>query len=493
MSKMTNDEIPAFPPHRMSFFTLIMVNIAAMVALINLPSSATYGLSAIFYYLFAAIVFLLPVALVSAELATGWAKHGGVYIWVKEALGSHWGFLAIFLQWIQIVFFYPTILTFAAIAFVFSFNSSIATSTTFLTKVYIYLFILVVFWSATFLNFQGMKLSSKLSTIGVVFGILIPGAFLIILGGLSVLLGNVSETPLKVSALIPTLDKDHIIFALGIFLTFAGLEMSSSHAEEVHNPQKNYPIAIFITLLIVVFLMTAGSVAISIVVPGSDLKLSAGLMQAFNDFLVTFNVPWLLPVISLLLISGVIGLIATWIVGPTKGLLAVSRHGFLPPFFQKINKNHIPTTILIIQAVLVSIVSLMIFIAPAIDTAFWILSALAIQSYLIMYILLFITGIRLRYTEPNVHRDFRIPLGKNLGMNLVAGLGLIACIAGFLVGFVPPDFLGVTDTTAYALELLVTIIIVCAIPLSIYYLRRPSWDTDPEDKVNKAKLPPQTL
>ncbi len=494
MSKMSDEDIPAFPPHRMSMFTLIMVNIAAMVALINLPESALYGLSAIFYYLFAAIVFLIPVALVSAELATGWAKHGGIYIWVKEALGPHWGFLAIFLQWIQIVFFYPTILTFAAIALVYFFNPEIAKSTTFSTKVYIYLFIIIVFWAATFLNFQGMKLSSKLSTIGVIFGILIPGAILIILAALSLILGNGSMTPLTFSSLIPNFSNtDNIIFALGIFLTFAGMEMSASHAEEVHDPEKNYPIAIFITLLIVVFIMTAGSVAISIVVPKTDLKLSAGLMQAFDDFLVTFNIHWLLPVISLFLISGVIGLIATWIVGPTKGLLAVSRHGFLPPFFQKINKNHIPTTILIIQATLVSIVSLLIFVAPAIDTAFWILSALAIQSYLIMYILLFITGIRLRYTEPKVHRDFRIPFGKNLGMNIVAGVGLVACASGLIVGFLPPSFLKITDPVGYILELLITILIVCAIPLSIYYFRRPSWDTDPEDKVNRSKLDSENI
>lgn len=233
--------------------------------------------------------------------------------------------------------------------------------------------------------------------------------------------------------------------------------------------------------------MTAGSVAISIIIPKDNINFSTGLMQAFKGFLDRFNISWMLPIISLLLISGVIGLIATWIVGPTKGLLGVARHGFLPPFFQKINKNHIPTTILIIQAVLVSIVSLLIFIAPKIETAFWVLSALAIQSYLIMYILLFITGIRLRYTEPNTHRDFRIPFGKNLGMNIIAGIGLIACVGGLIVGFIPPSKLHITDTTAYALELLIVILIVCAIPLSIYYFRRPSWDTDPEDQVNKVK------
>ena len=479
---MSNDDIPEFPPHKMNVFTLVMINVAAMISLSSLPETARYGLSSVFFYLFAVIVFLIPVSLVSAELATGWPKHGGVYIWIKEAYGAHWGFLAIFLQWIQIIFFYPTLLTFGAVALVTSFDPSLATN-----RLYIYLFIVIYFWSATFLNFNGMKLSGKMSSIGVILGTLIPGILLILLAVLSLLLGNPSQTSLSLSAFVPNLgNTDNIIFAIGIFLTFAGMEMSATHAEEVHNPQKNYPKAIFTTVIIVLIIMSFSALAISIVVPTSTLTLNAGLMQAFNVFLTTFNIPWLLPVISLCLIIGVFGTVTTWIVGPTKGLLAVSRHGYLPPAFQKINKNHIPTTLLIVQAIIVSFISLIIFIAPDVDSAFWMLSALAIQSYLIMYILLFLTGIRLRFTEPKVHRDFRIPFGKTIGMILVAGLGILASVFGLFVGFIPPSSIGITNNFTYALFLLIIIIIVCAIPLSIYYLRRDSWDTDPEDKISKT-------
>ena len=54
---------------KLSVATLAIMNITAVVSLRGLPSEAVYGLSSAFYYLFAAIVFLIPTAMVAAELA----------------------------------------------------------------------------------------------------------------------------------------------------------------------------------------------------------------------------------------------------------------------------------------------------------------------------------------------------------------------------------------------------------------------------------------
>ena len=85
--------------HKMSLFTLIMISSAFTVSIRNLPTEAETGLHMIFFALIAAIGFFIPVALVSAELATGWPKQGGIYVWVKEAFGDRCGFVSIWLQW----------------------------------------------------------------------------------------------------------------------------------------------------------------------------------------------------------------------------------------------------------------------------------------------------------------------------------------------------------------------------------------------------------
>ncbi|MGL5762078.1 MAG: putative glutamine/gamma-aminobutyrate antiporter GadC, partial [Plesiomonas shigelloides] len=63
---------------KISVLALAVMNITTVVSLRGLPAEAEYGITSAFYYLFAAVFFLIPVALVAAELATGWPQKGGV-------------------------------------------------------------------------------------------------------------------------------------------------------------------------------------------------------------------------------------------------------------------------------------------------------------------------------------------------------------------------------------------------------------------------------
>src|SRR4051812_48805061 len=72
------------------------------------PTMAVYGLAAIFLYVLPGIVFLLPTALVSAELASGWT--GGVYNWVSQGVSKPMGFLAVWCQFAMTIFYYPSLL-----------------------------------------------------------------------------------------------------------------------------------------------------------------------------------------------------------------------------------------------------------------------------------------------------------------------------------------------------------------------------------------------
>ena len=66
----SNSKSTAF---RLSVMTLAIMNVTAVVSLRGLATEAIYGLQSAFYYLFAAIVFLIPTAMVAAELAAMFA------------------------------------------------------------------------------------------------------------------------------------------------------------------------------------------------------------------------------------------------------------------------------------------------------------------------------------------------------------------------------------------------------------------------------------
>lgn len=454
----------------LSIFVLAMLNVAIMASLRNLPLVASYGLGAVFFFAIVAIFFLIPCALVSAELATGWSKEGGVYIWVREAFGDRWGFFAIWMQWVHNVSWYPVILSFVAATLAYVINPAIADN-----KVYILTVVLVSFWGMTLLNYLGIKTSSWFSTIGVIVGTILPGLFIISLGITWVTTGNPINTSLSFSAVIPDIrDIGDLVFLAGLFLAFAGLEVSSAYASEVKNPQKNYPKAIILAAIITFSVFMLGSLAVAFILPVGQLNLVAGLIEAFQLFLAHYHLSWLLPILAILLAIGAFAEVNAWIVGPVRGLYATTNHGNLPPMFHKLNKHDVPTNLLLLQGIIVTFTSLIILFLPTISASFWILSAMSAQIYLVMYILMFAAAIRLRYTKPHVPRAYKVPYGHR-GIWIFCIFGIIACIFVILLSFYPPSRLNVGNVFLYECFLILSFLGMSAIPLIIHQKRQPHW------------------
>ncbi len=442
-----------------------------MASLRNLPLVAEYGYSAIFYFFVVGICFLVPSALVSAELATGWSKSGGIYIWVREAFGDTWGFFAIWVQWVHNVTWYPAILAFVATTLGYVFYPPLATNKYFVMSV-----VLVGFWGMTILNFLGIKTSSLFSTIGVISGTLVPGLMLIIMGFTWLVAGYPSHIHFDVAGLTPDLTRlDNIVFLGGLFLAFAGLEVSSGYAGEVKNPQKNYPRAIILAAIITFFLFMLGALAIGIVIPKSDISLVSGLMAALTIFLENFHMSWILPVLGVLLVYGAVAEVNSWIIGPVKALYTTTVHGNLPPIFQVTNKKGVPTNLLIFQGIIVTISSLVFLTMPNLSSSYWILSALSTQIYLVMYIMMFLAAIRLRYSKPDVPRAYQIP-HPHKGMWVVASLGIFSSLFAIFLVFIPPAQINVGSVVFYESFLIIGLVVMISIPLIISAFKKPRWD-----------------
>ncbi len=454
--------------HKIGVFTLAMINVAAIASLKNLPMMAEYGLSLIFFYVLAAVVFFIPSALVSAELATGWPKTGGVYIWVREALGAKWGFVAIWLQWIENVIWYPTILSFAAATLAYIFDPALASNKFFMLAV-----ILFTYWGATLMNLLGMRAAGLVSSVGVIGGTIIPGILIISLGAYWLISGQDSQIGFTAHNLVPDMSNiNNLVFLTGVLLGLMGMEMSAVHAQEVKNPQRDYPKAILLSAVIILVVMILGSFSIAVVVPKSEISLVAGVMEAFDFFFKKYHLDWLTPILAAMIVIGAFGTVSTWIIGPSKGLLATAQSGDLPKFFRKTNKNGMPLRIMLLQAVIVTLLALVFLVMPTVSMAYLILTALTTQLYLIMYGLMYISAIRLRYTEPGVKRAYRVPGGK-AGMWVVSGVALIASIFTIVFGFLPPSEL-TTDrqVVLYEMFLFMGVILMFLAPIAIHHFHR---------------------
>jgi amino acid transporter len=107
--------------------------------------------------------------------------------------------------------------------------------------------------------------------------------------------------------------------------------------------------------------------------------------------------------------------VAAWILGPSKGLMVSAKDGLLPPVLQRKIHGDVPVNILILQALVVTALVFVFLLMPTVSSAYWILTALTAQLYLIMYLIMFLAAIVLRYKRPDTPRPYKIP-GGNFGM-----------------------------------------------------------------------------
>ena len=471
-----------------STFSLAMMTAAAVVSLRGLPMMAKEQLTLFVYIAFATFIFLIPAALVSAELGGAFGERGGgVYTWVKEAFGARWGFVAIWLQWIQNVVWYPTVLAFSAAAIAYVVGKPTLAN----NGPYVGAFCIVAYWAATWITLQGVSAIAKVTSWAFLLGTVLPGVIIMVLAVIWIIQGNPIAMLHPVStdsASVMSMAGGHahprlfpyvtglgdIAFLAGIILLFAGVEVHAVHANEMADPKRQFPMAMLVASVAVILLFTLGSFAVATVLPDKDINLQEGLMKAFQQIFTRFGIDWATPLVCVLLAFGGIGGVMSWISGPSRGLLWTAQEGEIPPFLAKTNKNGVQISILIVQGAIVTILALTYFVMADVSVAFFLLSAMTITLYLIMYMLMYAAAIRLRYSQPELKRSYRVP-GGTVGMWCIAGVGFAGVAFSFLVGFFPPTQLPVGSPALYVGLVVGGTVLFTGLPLLIGMVKQSSW------------------
>lgn len=456
----------------LGIFALAMINVAAVLSIRNFPSMAVYGWSSIGWYIIGTVLFLIPISLAGAELATGWPEGGGLYAWVRNAFGVKGGFVAIFCEWSNNLVWFPTVLAFIASTLAFAITPDLANN-----PLYMFTVMMIAFWGTTAIAYFGEGVTSKFTNIGVILGSIIPAALIIIFGIYWIISGQpLVIPPFSWSQVMPIINMATLPFFATVILLFAGMEMAGFHALEVRNPQTDYPRAMWLSALLIFILTVFGTLAIAFVIPVQQLNLASGVMQALQYFFNALNLAWMVAPMAILITIGGVVLLGAWLIGPALGLGVVATEGNLPPLFNQHNRYGSPVAVLLIQALIGTIISLLYVFLPSVNQAYWILSAMTVELLCIVYILIFAALIKLRYKEPETPRAFTIPGGLT-GVWLVGGIGIFGIIFTFIVGLIPPSLIGFSGW-GYVLAVLAGTFILAVPPLIFLKLKKPSWEEE---------------
>jgi len=248
------------------------------------------------------------------------------------------------------------------------------------------------------------------------------------------------------------------------------MELATVHIKEVKNPQKTFPSALFFSVAIILLTMTLGSLAIAMVLPKNQINLVNGVMQVFTQFFAMYHLSKLIPVITIMLLLGTLGSMISWVISPAKGLLTAAQLGYLPQFFTQENQQGVATRLLMTQAILVSVICLAFLLMPSVNGSYWLLTALSTQLYILMYVLMFLAAICLKYKKHKAESQshaFTIPGGK-WGTWVTCVLGLIGCCITLCVGFIPPAGIDVGGILHYEMVFSIGLIVMVS-PVLLFY------------------------
>jgi putative glutamate/gamma-aminobutyrate antiporter len=261
--------------------------------------------------------------LVAAELAAMFQdKQGGVFRWVGEAYGKKFGFLAIFLQWVESTIWYPTVLTFGAVALAFIGMSDTHDMALASNRYYSLAVVLIIYWLATFISLKGMGWVGKVAKVGGMVGTIIPAGLLMVLAVIYLASGGQSQMNFDGNFFPDFSNFDNLVLASSIFLFYAGMEMGGIHVKDMENPAKNYPKAVFIGAAITVIIFVLGTFALGIIIPEKDINLTQSLLVGFDNYFKYVHASWLSPIIAVALAFGVLAGVLTWVAGPSKGIFS---------------------------------------------------------------------------------------------------------------------------------------------------------------------------
>ncbi len=420
----------------MGFWDVLLFNIAAVLGPRWIAAAAHNGTSSISLWILAALFFFVPSALVIVELSTRFPEEGGLYVWSKEAFGEFHGFVAGWTYWVYTFFYFPGLLLASASMAAYiggpSFGHLAQDRNFLLIGSFALLFVAVV------MNIVGLNIGKWLQNAGGV-GTYVP---LLMLVGAGFYLwhrqGSVSH--FTIPNMLPRWNWDTVNFWPQIAFAFVGLELVSAMSEEIRDPHKTVPRAIYASGVLIAIVYIAGTIAVLNLMPSESVDPKSGVFQALTVASTTLKIGAIGMIAALLAAFGNAGGVGTTVAGVARVPFVVGIDHYMPAAFGKIHpKWHTPYISILVQAIISAVVLLASQINETTIGAYQVLVDAATILYFIPFLYMYAAVIKLsnRPDRKNNTQGVLIPGGK-IGVWMAGGLGFLVVTAGIALSLIPP-------------------------------------------------------
>jgi amino acid transporter len=444
----------------LGLWDVVAMNIVAVVGLRWIARSARAGAPSVTLWILACVVFFVPLATVLARLSSRYPEQGGIYAWARRAFGPLHGFLCGWCMWLNNLFYFPSLLLFAAANFAQALGPSGAGLAD--NRAFSVVFVLGFLWACTGLNILGLAAGKWLQHLGST-ATWLPAALLIACGAITFASVG-SATSFAPGALIPREDFwSTMSLWSAMCFAFSGFEISSMVGQEVKSPERTIPRAIALSAVAITVIYIVGAASVIVAVPADALQERSGIAEAIDLVTGRLGLAGLGAFTGLLLTVGSIGGTSSWIAGAARVPFAAGVDEVMPAAFARLHPRYqTPHMSLIIQALAASAVFLAsVFLSlggtTTVQDAYDILVNLTILIYFVPYLYLFAAYVRLA------------PEAGITGW-VAAAAGFLATVIAMTLVFIPPT--GAENVAGYEANIIGQSALVLGVGFVTYALSR---------------------
>ncbi|HTP70213.1 MAG TPA: APC family permease [Dongiaceae bacterium] len=468
---MTTTALPAQDPKSqlrktMGFWDVLLFNIATVLGPRWIAAAGHNGTSSISLWVIAAVCFFIPGAFVINELSSRFPDEGGLYVWAKEAFGDFHGFVAGWTYWVYTVFYFPGLLLASASMSAYIFpekGATLAQDRPFLLEVSLGLLVIAVL-----LNIIGLNIGKWLQNAGGV-GTYLPLLMLVAIAAL-VYFRQGSMTHFTWANMMPTWNWDTVNFWSQIAFAFTGLELVSAMSEEVRDPRRTLPRAVFGAGAMIALAYIAGTFAILTLAPAADLDPKSGVFHAITAGAVVLKVAFLGILAAVLVSVGNAGGVGSTVAGIARVPFVVGIDSYLPSAFGKIHpKWKTPYISILVQAGLSGAILLLSQIrSETVQAAYQMLIDAAIILYFIPFLYMFAGVLKLAKRKDRLENPHAVLVpGGKIGLWISGVLGFFVVLVGIFVSLVPPG--DAANKLSFELRLVGGTLVSILIGLALYW------------------------
>lgn len=447
--------------------TMLFV-ITAVVVLDTIGAVAVGGPEAFTWLLVTGVLFLVPSALVTAELGAAFPDEGGHYVWTRLAFGRVAGAMSAFLYWIETPIWIGGALAITTIAVTEEFIAPLGTTGRIL-------FALGFVWATVGAAIAPLRLGRLVPASGAAARIV-----LVILFSATVCLYAATHGVHGFGAaqLAPTGAGFALLVPVLVY-NYLGFDVPAAAAGEMRDPQRDLPAGILRAGVWTFVLYAVPVLATLLVLPPERITGLTGFVAAIREVFVVYGPAGdALGILAgalfawALLTSG-----ATWLMASCRSQAVACMDGAGPACLGRFSTHGAPARLALISGTFGSAVSLATFsiAGSSAERYFAVVLSLSIAVIALSYILIFAAPARLRRTHPHVPRPFRIP-GGDIGVRICSGLSLTWTIGAVALLLWPPElpasFAG--DRATFQLTQLVPVVVLLLLAFAFATLGRRS-------------------